>query len=160
MITRSQVKKVQDRAVELYAQASIVLTPSEKATIEVAEFGLDDLEHQGLELVVYINTDRYCAKEMTLFPGQTCPEHKHPPMEDKPGKMETFRCRWGKVWLYVEGEPVSHEGDGAKRKRGILHSAPRSRATPRPPVYHSSEHSPLVPIRSRGSSHLRILQYE
>jgi D-lyxose ketol-isomerase len=19
--------------------------------------------------------------------------------------METFRCRWGKVWLYVEGEP-------------------------------------------------------
>jgi len=47
MITRSQVKKVQERAVELYAQASIVLTPSEKATIEVAEFGLDDLEHQG-----------------------------------------------------------------------------------------------------------------
>jgi D-lyxose ketol-isomerase len=108
MITRSQVKKVQDRAVELYVQASIVLTPSEKATIEVAEFGLDDLEHQGLELVVYINTDRYCAKELGLFPGQTCPEHKHPPMEDRQGKMETFRCRWGKVWLYVEGEPVSH----------------------------------------------------
>ncbi len=21
--------------------------------------------------------------------------------------METFRCRWGKVWLYVEGEPVA-----------------------------------------------------
>ena len=21
--------------------------------------------------------------------------------------METFRCRWGRVWLYVEGEPVS-----------------------------------------------------
>ena len=20
--------------------------------------------------------------------------------------METFRCRWGKVWLYVEGEPA------------------------------------------------------
>ena len=20
--------------------------------------------------------------------------------------METFRCRWGKVWLYIEGEPV------------------------------------------------------
>jgi D-lyxose ketol-isomerase len=29
-------------------------------------------------------------------------------MGDRPGKMETFRCRWGKVWLYVEGEPVSH----------------------------------------------------
>jgi D-lyxose ketol-isomerase len=21
--------------------------------------------------------------------------------------METFRCRWGKVWLYVEGEPAA-----------------------------------------------------
>ena len=108
MITRSQVKKVQERTVAMMEEAHIVLTPAEKATIEVAEFGLDDLEHQGLELVVYINTDRYCAKEMTLFPGQTCPEHKHPQVEDRLGKMETFRCRWGKVWLYVEGEPASH----------------------------------------------------
>jgi D-lyxose ketol-isomerase len=22
--------------------------------------------------------------------------------------METFRCRWGKVWLYVEGEPTAN----------------------------------------------------
>jgi D-lyxose ketol-isomerase len=22
---------------------------------------------------------------------------------DEPGKMETFRCRWGRVYLYVEG---------------------------------------------------------
>jgi D-lyxose ketol-isomerase len=108
MITRSQVKKLQDRAAELLAKANIVVTPSERATIEVAEYGLDDVERQGLELVVYINTDRYCAKELILFPGQTCPEHKHPPVEGRPGKMETFRCRWGKAWLYVDGEPVNH----------------------------------------------------
>lgn len=108
MLKRSRVKKAQESAVELLARASIVLTPSEKANIEVAEFGLDDLEHQGLELVTYINTDRYCAKELVLFPGQTCPEHRHPPVGDRPGKMETFRCRLGKVWLYVEGKPVKH----------------------------------------------------
>ena len=107
MLKRSQVKEAQERASELYVRAGIVLTASEKTNVEVAEFGLDDLEHQGLELVVYVNTDRYCAKEMTLFPGQTCPEHRHPSVGGRPGKMETFRCRWGKVWLYVEGESVS-----------------------------------------------------
>lgn len=40
-----------------------------------------------------------------MFPNQTCPEHKHPPVDGEPGKEETFRCRWGKVWLYVEGDP-------------------------------------------------------
>ena len=72
--------------------------------IEIAEFGLGELAQTGLELVVYVNTDRYCAKELVLFPRQTCPEHRHPPVGNDPGKMETFRCRWGKVWLYVEGE--------------------------------------------------------
>ena len=38
-----------------------------------------------------------------MWPGQTCPEHRHPPVGADPGKEETFRCRWGKVYLYVEG---------------------------------------------------------
>jgi D-lyxose ketol-isomerase len=82
------------------------LTGEERANIEIAEFGLGEVERTGLELVVYINTDRYCAKELILFPGQTCPEHRHPPVGDDPGKMETFRCRSGQVWLYVEGQPA------------------------------------------------------
>jgi D-lyxose ketol-isomerase len=81
------------------------LTPQEKDAIEIAEFGLNEVERTGLEIVVYVNTDRYCAKELVLFPRQTCPEHQHPPVGADPGKMETFRCRSGKVWLYVEGEP-------------------------------------------------------
>jgi D-lyxose ketol-isomerase len=27
-------------------------------------------------------------------------------MGDKPGKEETFRCRWGTVYLYVSGSPA------------------------------------------------------
>lgn len=107
MIKRSEVRAAQARTAELFARAGIVLTPEEVEGIEVATFGLDNLEREGLELVTYVNTDRYCAKELVLFPHQTCPEHLHPPVGDDPGKMETFRCRSGKVFLYVEGEPAA-----------------------------------------------------
>lgn len=77
------------------------MTSQEKKSIEVADFGLGDLSNIGLELVVYINDERYCAKELVLFPHQTCPEHLHPDIDDNPGKQETFRCRWGTVYLFV-----------------------------------------------------------
>ena len=104
MIKRSEVRKAQARAADMLTKVGIELTADERRNIEVAEFGLDELEQTGLELVVYVNTDRYCAKELVLFAGQTCPEHRHPPVNGDPGKMETFRCRWGKVWLYIAGE--------------------------------------------------------
>jgi D-lyxose ketol-isomerase len=90
----------------MLAHAGIVLTPDEQANIEVADLGLGELEQTGLQIVVYVNTDRYCAKELVLFPRQTCPEHCHPPAAGDPGKMETFRCRWGQVFLYIEGDPT------------------------------------------------------
>ncbi len=106
MIKRSEFVKAQQRAAKMLEQAGIVMTAEEIRTIEVAEMGLGELERTGLELVVYINTDRYCAKELVLFPGQTCPEHRHPTVADQPGKMETFRCRRGTVRLCVAGEPT------------------------------------------------------
>ncbi|RXZ84100.1 D-lyxose/D-mannose family sugar isomerase [Paenibacillaceae bacterium] len=102
---RSEVVKAQDKAAEIFAQAGIILSEAERSNIEVAGFGLENLASQGLELITYVNTDRYCAKDLVLFAGQTCPEHIHPPVGDDPGKMETFRCRFGQVFLYVEGEP-------------------------------------------------------
>lgn len=103
-LKRSEVKRVQAGAVQILEQAGIALSAQEKEQIEIAGFGLGNLESQGLELITYVNTDRYCAKELVLFPGQTCPEHLHPPIGGEEGKMETFRCRWGRVLLYVEGE--------------------------------------------------------
>ncbi len=106
MITREQVLHARERARDYLQRAGIVLTPEESANIEVADMGLNELERTGLQLVVYVNTERVCAKELVLFPRQTCPEHRHPPIGDEPGKEETFRCRWGTVYLYVEGEPT------------------------------------------------------
>jgi D-lyxose ketol-isomerase len=95
--------EAQERAAAMLAEAGIVLTPSEREAIEVADFGLGQLEETGLQLVVYVNTERVCAKELVLFPGQTCPEHRHPPADGGPGKEETFRCRRGTVHLHVDG---------------------------------------------------------
>jgi D-lyxose ketol-isomerase len=106
MIKRSDVRKAQKRAAGMLKAAGIALTPEEARGIEVAELGLGELCSTGLELVVYINNARYCAKEIVLFPRQTCPEHRHPPVGSDPGKMETFRCRRGRVYLYCEGKPA------------------------------------------------------
>ena len=101
---RSEMNRCISRALEYYEKAHIVLTEQEKASIEVADFDLGIVENVGLQLLVYVNTQRVCAKEMVLFPGQSCPEHWHVPTDGMPGKEETFRCRYGKVYLYVEGE--------------------------------------------------------
>jgi D-lyxose ketol-isomerase len=108
MLKREQWRAAQERARSFLARAGIILMERESRGIEVADFGLGELAMTGLQLVVYINTERVCAKELVLFPRQTCPEHRHPPIGSDPGKEETFRCRWGTVYLYVEGEPTAH----------------------------------------------------
>ncbi|MBC8140792.1 MAG: D-lyxose/D-mannose family sugar isomerase, partial [Armatimonadetes bacterium] len=66
-------------------------------------FGLGHIAVEGLQLITYINTERVCAKDLVLMPGQTCPEHRHPPIGGDPGKEETFRCRMGVVYVYLDG---------------------------------------------------------
>lgn len=105
----SEREEARRRAHEYLTRAGVVLTDEEAANIEVADFGLENLAETGLQLVTYVNTERVCAKELVLFPRQTCPEHKHPPVDGEPGKEETFRCRWGTVYLYVEGDPIPCE---------------------------------------------------
>lgn len=104
--TREAYRKYQQKAKEYLDRAGIVLTGEETANIEIADLGLGEFEQTGLALVTYVNTERVCAKELILLPGQTCPQHFHPRVEGKLGKEETFRCRWGEMYLYVPGEPT------------------------------------------------------
>jgi len=107
VIPEAELREARAYALERLHALGIVLAPEERGRIEVADFGLGRLRETGLQLLTYVNTDRYCAKELVLFPGQTCPEHRHPPFDGMPGKEETFRCRSGVVHLYVEGEPTA-----------------------------------------------------
>jgi D-lyxose ketol-isomerase len=104
MLTKEIYYSAKNRALDYFNKAGIVLTEEEKEKIEVADFGLGELEDTGLELITYVNTNRCCAKELILFPHQTCPEHRHPNVDGEMGKEETFRCRWGEVYLYLDGE--------------------------------------------------------
>lgn len=106
MLSTQQVADAQAQAAQTLSSAGIVLTAEEIRNIEIADFGLSDFDNTGLALVVYVNTERVCAKELVLLPGQTCPEHRHVSVDGQPGKEETFRCRAGLVYLYTEGDPT------------------------------------------------------
>ncbi len=104
---QNEVIKWRERSYQMLQRAHIVITPEEKQSMEIADCGFNDIENLGLQVVVYENNEKYCAKELILFPHQMFPEHRHPRIsEQNTGKQETFRCRWGEVYLYVEGEPT------------------------------------------------------
>ena len=100
-----RIEEARAWAEDFLLDAGIVITETERQALEVADFGLGRYEEIGLVALVYVNTERVCAKELVLLPGQTCPEHRHPPVAGEPGKEETFRCRRGEVYLYLPGEP-------------------------------------------------------
>ncbi len=106
MLDYSSIEMAKNRAAAMLRKAGIAIAKNEFANMEIADFGLNNLKSLGLEIIVYENNARYCAKELVLFPNQTCPEHRHPDREVIQGKMETFRCRWGKAFLYISGEPT------------------------------------------------------
>ena len=85
MITRAEAEQARRRAAAMLREAGIVLTPQEEATIEIADLGLGELERQGLELVTYVNTDRYCAKE--LVPAHPGPRATSGCRRDPPGPL-------------------------------------------------------------------------
>lgn len=119
-LTRAQIAASKEWTARQFAEAGIVLTDEERERIEVSDFGLNELELTGLQLLVYVNTDRVCAKDLVMLPFQTCPEHRHVSVGTEQGKEETFRCRKGTVYLYVDGEPTPNPKANPSRKdRGV-----------------------------------------
>lgn len=108
MLQKKVIKERQEWTVTQMQNAGIVLTNEEKEKIEVSDFGLSNLDKIGIQLLVYVNTERVCAKEIVLLPNQVCPEHKHVSVQGNLGKEETFRCRKGTVYLNIEGEKTQN----------------------------------------------------
>ncbi|WP_413741846.1 D-lyxose/D-mannose family sugar isomerase [Sodalis sp. RH15] len=119
MINTSRTSAL-EQTQHMFESAHIMLTAKERENIEIADFGLGDYPRSGLQLLTYINSPRYCAKELVLLPEQTCPEHLHPPFNQGPGKQETFRCRWGEVYLFVDDDSLTPN----KRQDGSLMCRP------------------------------------
>jgi D-lyxose ketol-isomerase len=107
-MNRKEAERIRLRAAEILNRAHILITPEEKRNMEIADLGLRDIERVGLQVIIYANNNRYCAKELIMLPHQICLEHRHPPIDEANiGKQETFRCRWGEAYLYVPGEETS-----------------------------------------------------
>jgi D-lyxose ketol-isomerase len=110
MITKGEKQQAQTRAAEMMRNAGIQIRDEEVAKIEVVDFGLSQLEREGVQVFTMVNTDRLAAKVLVLFPNQTEPEHWHPQVGDDPGKQETVRHIWGDLRFYVEGPDNMKEG--------------------------------------------------
>jgi D-lyxose ketol-isomerase len=101
-LTTEQLEAVRRRTLAALDAAHVVLRPEERRRLDVADL-IGDFERTGLVEFVYVNAEGHCAKELVLFPHQTCPEHRHPPVGGEPGKAETLRVRTGELYLYVDG---------------------------------------------------------
>jgi D-lyxose ketol-isomerase len=106
VITRAEQESARRRAVELLERAGIVARQEELEGIEVADFGLGELEQSGVQILTLVDTQQVAAKVLVLFADQTEPEHTHPRLGDYSGKEETIRCEWGELVLYGPGEPA------------------------------------------------------
>ena len=89
-LTRNEFNEQVQKTLEFFEKAGIVLTEKEKQSIEVIDFNQGKVKKFGLQLLVYLNTQRVCAKEMVLLPGQTCAEHWHVPTNGQQGKGKPF----------------------------------------------------------------------
>ncbi len=118
MIKKSELKAAQKRAADMIRQAGIRITEEEAGSIEIVDFGLSNLEKEGVQVLTLVQTERISVKVLVLFPNQTEPEHWHPPVGDDPGKEETIRVVSGTVYFYLPGEDTFEEGFLPEGKRG------------------------------------------
>jgi len=110
MITKEDFKYVCEKSIEMIEAAGIYLTEADKKNVTAADFGLNDIKKEGVQILTLFDTNRMAAKILVLLPNQTEPEHWHPPVGDDPGKEEVIRGIWGDLTFYVPGEDNMKEG--------------------------------------------------
>ena len=103
MIRKQELQEVCSEALNLIEQAGIYLTEFDKKNLTAADFGLNNIRDEGIEILTLFDTNRMAAKILVLLPFQTEPEHWHPPVGDDPGKEEVIRAIWGDLTFYIPG---------------------------------------------------------
>ena len=110
MISKSEQREAQQRAARMMRNAGIQIMDDEIEKIEVVDFGLSNIENEGVQVLTLVQTERISVKVLVMLPYQTEPEHWHPPVDDDPGKEETIRVIAGTVYFYVAGEDNFEKG--------------------------------------------------
>jgi len=106
MITRAERESARQRAAAILARTGVTVRQDEIDKMEVADFGLSELEQSGAQIVTLVDTEQIAVKLLIMLPYQTEPEHTHPGVDAYAGKEETIRCEWGELYLYGPGAPT------------------------------------------------------
>jgi D-lyxose ketol-isomerase len=104
MMRKEEVRRAKEAARHLLKRSGIPVSEEEVNRIEVIDFGLGNLEAEGLQLITIFETERMAGRILVMTPNQTEPEHWHPPFGSNPGKQEIIRAFWGELRFYLPGE--------------------------------------------------------
>lgn len=122
MITRRESNQVREQVVTILSGAPVVLRQDELNSMEIADFGLSDIKTVGAQIITLVHTETVAVKLIVMLPRQTMPEHRHPRLGNYPGKEETIRCVWGKLYLYSPGTPTANPGARVLEHRRHVYS--------------------------------------
>jgi len=119
MLTRAEYCEAKNRAAAMIRASGVHITRDEAEKVEVADFGLSQLEVEGAQMLTLVASARIGVKVVALFGGQTLPEHWHPPVDDDPGKEETIRVISGTLRFYIPGDDNMREGSIPADKENV-----------------------------------------
>ena len=98
------LEDLKKQARDLLAKSGFKLTSAELDRLAVNDFGLSNLPTEGFAFIDLLRSDFVRITLMILLPGQTLPQHKHPPYDEIKGKEESVRVLFGQFKVYVEGD--------------------------------------------------------
>ena len=157
---KTNLAEIKKSVIKVYENSKIVFTKKDIEDMDICDLGLGDFYRIGISIIIYINTKKVCAKEMALTPDQICPQHRHPDIAGETGKEETFRCRWGEVYLYIPGpETKNRMGKIPKKYKNrfsVFHEIllkPGDQYTLKPNTWHWFQAGPKGAVLSEFSTH-------
>ena len=122
MLTKKEYDEARFRAFEAIAATGFPVKPEDRERTVAADFGLSRLRSEGGQILTFFSTDRISGKLIYMFPGQTLPEHWHPPVPTAagtdPGKEETLRVASGTLYYVDEAAPL----EAAPSSPGLVHA--------------------------------------
>lgn len=102
--------RYREQVLDLIRRSGVHIRDAEIEQLLLVDFGLGDFEREGVAITDIVHTPALRLKILVLLPGQTLPEHIHPPYDDSPGKEETLRVIYGSVRVYLPGPDTMKEG--------------------------------------------------
>jgi D-lyxose ketol-isomerase len=108
-MTARDEKSMRQEYVDLIRRSGFPVADTEWETLEVNDFGLSNLPHEGFAFIDILRSPRLRVTLLVLLPNQSLPQHVHPPYEGEQGKEETIRVLFGQTKVYVRGEATNPE---------------------------------------------------